>query len=193
MSDELTDRLAEAVALVARLHGRDARKGTRIPTLAHLFGVCALVQQDGGSEDEAFAALLHDALEDHPERISAAELESRFGARVRRIVELSSDTPAGFDGGPKPPWRERKDSYLDHARRADPADLRVTVADKVDNLRAIAGDLTRVGGALWSRFNAPRADQLWYYRSALEAYRAAGFAGPLLVEMERLVVAIEQT
>ncbi|HZI29855.1 MAG TPA: hypothetical protein VFD64_16920 [Gemmatimonadaceae bacterium] len=69
--------------------------------------------------------------------------------------------------------------------------LRVTVADKVDNLRALLADHARVGESLWSRFNAPKAEQLWYYRSAAQAYREVGFAGPLLTELERLVDLLE--
>jgi len=69
--------------------------------------------------------------------------------------------------------------------------LRVTVADKVDNLRALLADHARVGESLWSRFNAPKAEQLWYYRSAAQAYREVGFAGPLLTERERLVDLLE--
>lgn len=186
----LTDRLAAAIRVATDLHGRDARKGTNIPVLTHLFAVCLLVQRDGGSEDEAIAALLHDALEDHPEQLSADALESQFGARVRQLVELSSDTPPGFAGGVKPPWRDRKERYLAHARAADPADLRVTIADKIDNLRAILADYAVLGESLWTRFNAGRNEQLWYYRAALRAYRDAGYRGGLLDELERLVAAL---
>jgi (p)ppGpp synthase/HD superfamily hydrolase len=183
----LSDRLAAAITVATQLHGRDARKGSNTPVLTHLFAVCLLVQRDGGSEDEAIAALLHDALEDHPEQLSADALEAQFGARVRHLVELSTDTPPGFAGGVKPPWRERKERYLAHARAADPADLRVTIADKIDNLRAILADYAAVGEALWSRFNAGRNEQLWYYRATLEAYRAAGCQGALVDELARLV------
>lgn len=191
MSDAtLPPRLAEAVAFAAAVHGRDARKGTSIPVLTHLFAVCLLVQRDGGDEDEAIAALLHDTLEDHPETVTADDLEQRFGPRVRRLVEVCTDTPPDYRGGPKGPWSERKQRYLDHARAADPRDLRVTVADKVDNLRAIHADLAVHGEALWTRFNAGPAQQHWYYRRALEAYVAAGFRGPLLDELRALVDAL---
>jgi (p)ppGpp synthase/HD superfamily hydrolase len=183
----LSDRLAAAITLATRLHGRDARKGTEIPVLIHLFAVCLLVQRDGGSEDEAIAALLHDALEDHPEALSADALEAQFGARVRRLVELSSDTPRDYTGGVKQDWRVRKERYLAHARTADPADLRVTIADKIDNLRAILADYAELGEALWTRFNAGRDAQLWYYRATLAAYQEAGYRGRLLDELARLV------
>ena len=93
-----TALLAGATAFALDLHGADARKGTDTPYVSHLFSVCGLVIADGGSEDEAAAALLHDALEDHPERTSREDLAHRFGVRVAEIVAGCSDTPAGFAG-----------------------------------------------------------------------------------------------
>src|SRR5512146_2629867 len=147
---------------------QDARKASHVPTMAHLLGVCALVQHDGGHEDEATAALLHDAREDEPRHISRADIQRQFGERVLAIVEASTDTPRDYRGGPKPPWRQRKQAYIAHARSADPALLRVTIADKVDNLRAMIRDYRGVGDALWSRFRAGRDEQLWYFRSCVE-------------------------
>lgn len=176
---------------VVQLFGRDARKQSPVPVVAHLLGVCALVQHDGGDEDEAIAALLHDVLEDKPEELPAPAIEKRFGSRVLQIVRVSTDTPEDYVAGEKPPWKARKEAYLAHVRRADPSLLRVTVADKVDNLRALLADHARVGESLWSRFNAPKTDQLWYYRAAAQAYREVGFTGPLLTELDRLVKLLE--
>ena len=91
---QVTPRLYEALQYTFKLHDRDARKASSVPYLAHLLSVCALVQQDGGDEDEAIAALLHDALEDKPEKISRAEIVERFGERVLRIIGSAIDPPA---------------------------------------------------------------------------------------------------
>ena len=187
MADLLSPRLQDALHYAIRLHGRDARKQSQVPILAHLLSVCALVQQDGGDEDEAIAALLHDVLEDKPRETSPAVLSERFGPRVLALIQLATDTPPDYAGGPKPPWRDRKERYLEHVRHASPSTLRVTIADKVDNVRAILADYQRVGESLWNRFNAGKADQLWYYQSALAAYKEAGFSGPLLDELDHLV------
>lgn len=186
-SSELTPRLYEALQYTLKLHGRDARKASQVPYMAHLLSVCALVQQDGGDEDEAIAALLHDALEDKPEETSPAVIAERFGERVLSIIEAAIDTPPDYAGGPKPPWHQRKEAYLAHVRTADPKLLRVTIADKIDNVRAIIADHHRLGDELWKRFNAGKDDQLWNYESAVEAYDAAGYHGPLLEELRRLV------
>ncbi|MBP6177958.1 MAG: HD domain-containing protein [Anaerolineales bacterium] len=186
-SPQITSRLHEALQFTFKLHGRDARKESNVPYVAHLLSVCALVQQDGGSEDEAIAALLHDALEDKAEQTSRAEIAALFGDHVVALIEVSIDTPPDYEGGEKPPWRQRKEAYLAHVRSTNPDLLRVTIADKVDNARAILADYLRIGDELWKRFNAGREDQLWYYENSVLAYEAAGYKGPLLEELRRLV------
>lgn len=188
----LTDRFQEALQFAARVHSRDHRKGTTIPYLAHLLGVCALILTDGGSEDEAIAGLLHDTLEDHPEEVQPEELERRFGPRVRSLIEGCTDTPPGYSGGPKPPWRERKEAYLAHLREAPPDALRVPLADKLDNVRAILTDYREIGEEVWSRFSASRADQLWYYRAVVDAFRRANPPGRLLEPFAECVTELER-
>ena len=186
-ADQITERLYQALQFTFKLHGRDARKASSVPYMAHLLAVCALTQQDGGDEDEAIAALLHDALEDKPDETSREEIGQLFGEKVLKIVELSTDTPPEYRGGVKPRWRERKEYYLAHIRTSNPELLRVTLADKVDNARAIYNDYQRLGEDLWKRFNAGREDQIWYYESAVDAFKTAGVHGLLLEELERLV------
>ena len=61
----LTQRFDEALVFAARLHAGDIRQGTTIPYLAHLLGTASIALEHGATEDEAIAALLHDAVEDH--------------------------------------------------------------------------------------------------------------------------------
>src|SRR5262245_14008790 len=67
----LTDRFTEAMALAARLHAPQWRKGTGIPYISHLLGVTSIAIDYGANEDEAIAALLHDAIEDAPPDLGA--------------------------------------------------------------------------------------------------------------------------
>jgi (p)ppGpp synthase/HD superfamily hydrolase len=191
VADRLNSRLAKAAAYTFGLFANDSRKGSQVPYVAHLFSVCALVQQDGGDDDEAIAGLLHDVLEDKPEEAPAATIANLWGPRVLDLIQVATDTAPGYAGGPKEPWQVRKERYLEHIRHASPADLRVTVADKVDNVRALVADFQRIGEKLFTRFSAPCDQQLWYYRSAVDAYTAAGFRTPLLVELGRSVAELE--
>ena len=189
----LTDRMYSAVMWAVELHGRDARKGTNIPYLAHLLEVCALVQQDGGDEDEGIAALLHDALEDKAELIEVGEIGKKFGARVQKLVEAASDTDPAWDGkGEKTPWPQRKLAYIKHVRSGSPRDMRVSLADKVYNLGAILRDYARIEDEVWMRFNAPKNGLYWYYHSLAKAYHHIGVESNLLSALDEQVVKFSQ-
>jgi hypothetical protein len=187
----LSERFDKALTLAASLHRDDVRKGTSIPYIAHLLSVCELVLSDGGDEDEAIAALLHDAIEDHADTVSASDIERRFGSKVCRIVEGCTDTPADYRGGEKPDWRLRKEAYLAHIARTPAADLRVSVADKLYNARAILADFRTIGDKVFDRFSATKADVLWYYRSVLAAFVAAGVTGRLATELAQTIATLE--
>jgi (p)ppGpp synthase/HD superfamily hydrolase len=180
----LVDRFAEALVYATKIHEAQRRKGTDIPYVAHLLGVASLVLEDGGDEDEAIAALLHDAIEDTP--TTYADVEARFGPHVTAIVQACSDT----DVMPKPPWRRRKEAYLAHLGDAPPEAIRVSLADKVHNARSVLFDYRLIGEDLWSRFN-PDADQTWYYRSLVDVFRRVS-RSPLVDELDRVVSELER-
>ena len=181
------NRLADALVYCVHVHSGQKRKGKSTPYIAHLMSVSALVLEDGGDEDEAIAALLHDALEDQPDRTSPEEIRQRFGDRVLHIVLICTDTPPDYQGGEKPPWRQRKEAYLTHLRDSAGSDMRVSLADKLHNVRELLADYRREGDNLWSRFNAGKADQLWYYQSLVAAFKQCGMRGKMLAEFERVV------
>lgn len=158
-AEDLTDRFGEALEYAAKVHRTQRRKGSGIPYVAHLLAVCSLVLEDGGNEDEAIAALLHDAPEDQGGEETLAEIRERFGDDVAEIVAGCSDT---FEI-PKPPWRPRKQAYIDHLADAPPSVLRVSCADKVHNARSILEDYREVGEAVFDRFNGRKEGTLWYY------------------------------
>ena len=191
MGDDLHMRLGprfdDALAFAARVHAADIRKGTRVPYIAHPLAVCALVLLDGGDEDEAVAALLHDTLEDHPQLAPQEVIAARFGTKVLEIVQECSDTGEDYTGGPKERWDTRKRRYLDHILVASPEARRVSLADKVDNSRAILTDYRKVGDEIWGRFNATGEQQLWYYRKLVKRFRKAGAKGFLYNELKRTV------
>ncbi len=174
------------------VHAHQRRKGTSIPYVAHLLAVAGLVIEDGASsgelsEDEAIAGLLHDAAEDVGGEERLADIRVRFGERVAEIVAACSDT---FET-PKPPWRERKEAYLAHlAVETDRGMLRVSLADKVHNCRAILADYRVLGDELWSRFNRD-ADTPWYYRRLSEVFGERVPGSGLAAALQRDVSALE--
>lgn len=155
----LSPRYSEALTWAATLHRYQVRKNTQVPYLSHLVAVSSLVLEDGGTETEAIAGLLHDAVEDCGAQV-IPHLRDAFGDEVVEIVLACSDaTPEA--GEAKPPWAHRKQNYIDHLREASPSALRVSAADKLHNARATVGDLRET--STWADFNACHHQSLWYY------------------------------
>lgn len=183
---ELGERFEEALVFAARLHACQRRKGSQVPYIAHLLAVTSLVLEDGGSEDEAIAALLHDAPEDQGGRETLDEIRQRFGSRVAELVDGLTDT---YDS-PKPPWRARKERYVAHLRSASPEVRRISLADKLHNARSLLADLLHRDGMDWERFRGGKDGSLWYYRTLVEVYRE--FENSYMVnELARVVEQIE--
>ena len=183
----LTRRFDDALLYAHAAHASQSRKGAGAPYIGHLLGVASIVIDDGGTEDEAIAALLHDAAEDAGGRERLADIRSQFGPAVAKIVEDCTDSWKT----PKEPWAERKQKYLKHARTLDASSLRVSAADKVHNAYAILRDLRNIGEKVWDRFSASADDVLAYYQGLVRAYRDAG-GGRLVDELERIVRGIER-
>lgn len=183
----LSSRFDEALLYAARLHAEQLRKGTTIPYVAHLLGVCSIALEHGADEDAAIAALLHDAVEDQGGQPVLDHIRVRFGDAVADIVAGCTDAMVT----PKPPWRGRKEAYIAHLRSA-PAPVRlVSASDKLYNARAVLRDYREFGEALWDRFTGGREGTLWYYRAITEAYRSCG-PSPLVDELDRTVAELER-
>lgn len=182
---QLSNRFEEALIFATRLHARQQRKGTATPYIAHLLAVASIVLENGGNEDEAIAALLHDSIED--QGCSVEELRTLFGEAVVAIVVGCTDTLFASEAtSRKSSWRVRKEAYIAHIQEAAPSIRLVSAADKLHNARSLLYDYRQIGEALWQRFNAGQEGVLWYYRSLVEAFKAAGTT-PLIAELERVV------
>jgi (p)ppGpp synthase/HD superfamily hydrolase len=183
---ELTDRFLDALTYAVGLHEGQQRKVSGTPYAAHLLTVTAMVLENGGNEDEAIAALLHDAVEDRGGLATRAIIAQRFGEQVACMVDGCSDCHTA----PKPPWHERKERYLDHLPHA-PASVRLIVAaDKLHNVRALLADYRRLGDAVWQHFRGGREGTLWYSRAVVDTLRT-GDQRPIIDELERAVAELE--
>ena len=184
---KLTNRFQEALIYATQLHATQVRKGGDVPYISHLLSVAALVLEDGGDEDEAIAALLHDAIEDQGGAKTQAAIREKFGDRVTDIVDGCTDSYIV----PKLPWKERKDAYLEKMRFASPEVIRVSLADKTHNARTTLSQAIFEGDEVWQKFNVGKEQSLWYYRSLLEIYqsRTTNF---LVKELARIVGELEK-
>ena len=179
----MSERFAEAVAVANELHGGQVRKGTKIPYISHLLIVAGTVLQNGGDEDEAIAAVLHDTVEDCGGKPVMEKIRQRFGEKIAGLVDGCSETYIQ----PKPPWRERKELYIENIKSAGPSVRLISCADKLHNAASILSEYRKVGEKVWDRFNADKSETLWFYSAMVDALRGAGEDRPILKELEATV------
>jgi (p)ppGpp synthase/HD superfamily hydrolase len=184
---KLGPRFLKAFEFAAANHAGQTRKASMIPYIAHLLGVASLVLEFGGDEDLAIAALLHDVVEDCGGASMLQEVRRRFGPWVAKIVDGCTDS----DAYPKPPWRERKETYIRHLKNVDEDTRLVSAADKLNNVRSILSDHREVGEAVWERFKGGREGTLWYYRALLEEFLRK--PNRLIRELELAIRELEAT
>jgi (p)ppGpp synthase/HD superfamily hydrolase len=181
-----SSRFEDALVFACRLHARQVRKGSGVPYVSHLLAVCSLVIEAGGDEEQAIAALLHDAIEDQGGDATRQVIRRQFGERIAALVDGCSDT----DVFPKPPWRQRKEAYLAHLREAPPEVRLISAADKLHNLRSVLADYHQMGDELWSRFKGGRDGTLWYFHETLAIFSEKG-PQTLAAQMKRTLAELE--
>lgn len=155
----ITPRYSLALAWAEELHRPQRRKGKPVPYISHLIAVSALVWEDGGTEDQAIAGLLHDAIEDAGQ--THASIAERFGGAVADMVRDCTDTSDGAPPGQREPWLVRKTRYVTSLEHKPLSSLLVTAADKAHN----AGDMVldaRREPSMWNKFNAGLEGSAWY-------------------------------
>lgn len=179
--------LAEAIEFAVMLHKGQTRKTTNIPYVSHLLAVCSLVMENGGTDDEIVAALLHDAAEDNGGQAILDEIASRFSLAIANVVEECTDSLASR----KPNWRTRKENFVRELPNASRSARLVIAADKLHNARCILSDLRQSGEEVWKRFSGGKEGVLWYYKSIVEVLLKTG-PHRLASELDRVVRRIEK-
>lgn len=192
-SNNLGKRFSRALGLAVEWHGTQLRKGVTIPYMSHLMTVSSIVMEHGGKEDEAIAALFHDALEDAPDAAEAdrreALMRDEFGSTVAEIV-LGCTDGRPSDGGEKAPWAERKESYLKAMRNKPANTLLVAGSDKLHNLTCTVRDMRREGPGTLSRFGSSASNLAWYYSEIGQILTERGI--PMAREYNTLLVEFKE-
>jgi (p)ppGpp synthase/HD superfamily hydrolase len=168
----LTEKIAKALALAVEAHDGQKRKGTNIPYIAHPMGVASIALDHGADEEQAMAALLHDAVEDGGAHY-AKRIREQFGDRVADIVYGCTDGIPDANGQ-KEAWKPRKERYISHLQKATDDVLLVSGSDKLHNARAIVEDLLQIGPAVFDRFTASQEQTIWYYETLAGVFTQRG-------------------
>jgi (p)ppGpp synthase/HD superfamily hydrolase len=161
-------KLGNALALAVQAHEGQVRKSTTIPYISHPMAVASIALEFGATEDQAIAALLHDAIEDGG-RPYANIIKNTFGNHVHDLVQGCTDGTPDHTGN-KAPWLARKTAYLEHLQEASDEVLLVSCSDKLHNARAIVSDLINEGPSVFNRFSSTPEQTLWYYRQLANVF-----------------------
>jgi len=183
-----SSRYDAALALAARAHRDQLRKGTDLPYIAHPVHVSIILIRHGFCEDLAIAGLLHDVVEDTD--TSLALIAAEFGDDVARLVEAVSETKSA--DGAELPWEQRKAEKLAHLQSAGPDVAALKAADAIHNLRSIIADLHSHGSSVWERFKRGSGPTLGYYHAILDPVRVKLGAHPSVAELEDAVAELSR-
>ncbi|PZO53453.1 MAG: phosphohydrolase [Phormidesmis priestleyi] len=162
----LGERFEQALLYAAQLHRQQRRKVTGVPYISHLLGVAALVIEDGGCEDSAISALLHDAVEDQGGLETLAVIRSQFGEQVADWVWACSASPRPMGQS----WRSHKAAYLQQVRQAPAEVRRIILADKLHNGLSLLVNLSLAGSSIWDEFSGTQADIIWFYQACCKLF-----------------------
>ncbi|PLS03104.1 HD domain-containing protein [Neobacillus cucumis] len=172
------DIIEKALQMAAKAHSKQQRKGSDIPYIVHPVAVGMILMKAGYDESFIAAGILHDTVEDT--EISLNDIHREFGLEIARIVDGCSEPDKSLS------WEERKTHTIEYLKDA-PMEIRaVACADKLHNVRSIKNDYEQVGEAIWSKFNAGKEKQEWYYTQIVESLQYQN-SFPLVRELEEAV------
>jgi (p)ppGpp synthase/HD superfamily hydrolase len=175
------DILEKALLAASKSHEGQYRKNTDIPYITHPVTVGLMLLKKGYSEEVVAAGILHDTVEDTP--LTLDEIKREFGPKIAEIVEGSSEPDKSLS------WKERKEHTVEFLKTASEDIRAVVCADKLHNIRSIIRDYEQVGEEVWSRFNAGKEQQKWYYTNVVDSLgvqSSFGLLTELRAEVDRL-------
>ncbi|MBQ3792393.1 MAG: bifunctional (p)ppGpp synthetase/guanosine-3',5'-bis(diphosphate) 3'-pyrophosphohydrolase, partial [Clostridia bacterium] len=129
------DKIREAYAYAEMVHDGQFRKSGE-PYITHPVAVASIVSSLGLDTDSICAALLHDTIEDQPERASLAEIEKKFGKDVALLVD-------GMTKMVEINIEDREEAHVENIRKmllAMSKDIRVIfikLCDRLHNMRTL--------------------------------------------------------
>ncbi|NMD70386.1 bifunctional (p)ppGpp synthetase/guanosine-3',5'-bis(diphosphate) 3'-pyrophosphohydrolase [Bacillus sp. DNRA2] len=177
------DLIDKALQIASIAHEHQYRKGTKIPYITHPIAVGMILLKAGYGDEVVAAGILHDTIEDT--NVSVDEIEAEFGKTIAEIVMGCSEPDKSLS------WHERKVHTIQFLKTASPNVRAVACADKLHNVRSIIDDIEREGETVWTRFNAGKEQQDWYYQSLVDSMGNSE-TFPLLKELQKAVTELFQ-
>lgn len=187
-----SEQVNKAIKIATKLHDGQFRRGSTIPYIAHPFAVALMTQKYIDSEDVFIGGVLHDILEDVPDRVyTAKDLANDFGYDILNIVETVSEpdihTPT------QEAWRARKYSYLNNIQSSnDIRPLIISACDKMHNMGELAYGYDELGESIWTYFATKREREIWFYDSVLDILKTKIIPPEVIEEYEKRLDKLKQ-
>ena len=187
-----SEQINKAIKIAAKLHNGQFRRGSTIPYIAHPFAVALMTQDYIDSEDVFIGGVLHDILEDVPNRIyTAKDLANDFGYDILSIVEAVSEPDIRMPT--QEAWRARKYSYLNNIQNTnDIRPLIISACDKMHNMGEIVYGYEDLGERIWTYFAAKREREIWFYDSVLDILKTKIIPPEVIEEYEKRLDKLKQ-
>jgi (p)ppGpp synthase/HD superfamily hydrolase len=166
---DLTE-LADAFAFAVGAHNNDMRKSGTL-YISHPMDVASILLKENAPLELVMAGLLHDVVEDTD--VDIETISNKYGRQVANYVNTVTEPeelrlPA--IGNKAQTWKQRKEHTISEIKNAERDIKLLSCADKLANIRDLISELRIQGDSFWDKFNAPKEEQEWYYRSMLEAF-----------------------
>lgn len=153
----LDEKIIRALEVANRAHAGQLRKGTKIPYIIHPINTMGVAMRYTRDSDILAACLMHDIIEDVPDKYPVEKMREEFGETVTGyVLGVSEDKNI-------PNWRERKEGYLRHLTEEPAGTAIVSMADKIQNLSDILRDYDEIGEKVWEKFYVGKDEEFWYY------------------------------
>lgn len=163
------EKIAKAFDFAYKAHKGQTRKASDVPYIIHPIEVAVILIKNKARDNVVISGLLHDVVEDTP--ISLEKIRNEFGEEIARLVDGATEPLELIKEDEKINWKVRKRHTIKLIKTAD-IDLKMlSCADKLANIKSKIEDYRELKEKLWKKFNAPKEEQEWYYKSMLKSYR----------------------
>jgi (p)ppGpp synthase/HD superfamily hydrolase len=192
-----SDRINHALALAAKHHDQQVRKGTQLPYLTRPASVGIILTRYGQDEDTVIAGIMHDVIEESVRQGTSLELlRERIGEKLGDVVletALSVTERRLDDDGIEMSPDERRDDVLARLAHASVRGRWVCVADTIHSAGSLAADLkrTQFPETVWSRVSTGRDGTLQWFQSVVRRLEEVGFREPASEELRALTQDLE--
>ena len=163
----MMNMLEEAIIYATVMHQGKVRKFNGIPFILHPMEVAQILSTMTDDQEIITAGILHDIVEDTDGTL--AEIGKRFGERVAMLVSSESENEYP-DEERSATWKRRKEESLLVLKNSTDIGVKMLwLADKLANIRSLAGEYSEKGESIWQTLHQHDPEmQHWYYQTVAE-------------------------